>query len=66
MALTDVLKDIDHEEWRDQVIDALHVATGWVADGPNKQDPLKNLTHTNIYTETKSQNRQETFTLHRQ
>lgn len=46
MALTDVLEHVDHEEWRDQVVDALHVAAGRVADGPNEQDPLKNLTHT--------------------
>lgn len=45
MTLTNVLKDVDHEERRDQVVDALHIAAGWVADGPNKQDPLKNLTH---------------------
>lgn len=44
MVLTNVLKDVDDKEWRDQVIDALHVATGRVADGPDKQDSLKNLT----------------------
>lgn len=45
MALTNVLKDVDDKERRDQVIDALHVTAGWMADGPDKQDPLKNLTH---------------------
>lgn len=45
MALTNVLKDVDDEERRDQVVDALHVAAGWMADGPDKKDPLKNLTH---------------------
>lgn len=44
MLLTDVLKDVDDEERRDQVVDALHVAAGWMADGPDEQDPLKNLT----------------------
>lgn len=42
--LTDVLEDVDDEERRDQVVDALHVAAGRVADGPNKQDPFKYLT----------------------
>lgn len=43
-ALTDVLEDVDDEERRDQVVDALHVAAGWVSDGPDEQDPLENLT----------------------
>lgn len=55
MALTDVLEHVDHEEWRDQVIDALHVAAGRVADGPNEQDALKNLTQTHTH-KTESQN----------
>lgn len=42
--LTDVLKDVDDEERRDQVVDALHVAAGRVADGPNEEDAFKNLT----------------------
>lgn len=41
--LTDVLEDINDEKRRDQVVDALHVAAGWVADGPDEQDPLENL-----------------------
>lgn len=53
-ALTDVLKDVDDEERRDQVVDALHVAAGRVADGPNKQDPLKNLTYTKTNTDKQS------------
>lgn len=52
-ALTDVLKDVDDEERRDEVVDALHVAAGWVADGPNKQDPLKYLTYTNTDKQSK-------------
>lgn len=50
MALTDVLEDVDDKERRDQVVDALHVAAGWVADCPDKQDPLKNLRHTHKHT----------------
>ena len=42
--LTDVLKDIDDEERRDEVVDALHVAAGRVADRPDEQDTLKDLT----------------------
>lgn len=41
--LTDVLKDVDDEKRCDQVVDALHVATGRVANGPDEQDPLENL-----------------------
>ncbi len=41
--LTNVLEDVDDEERRDQVVDALHVAAGRVSDGPDKQNPLKNL-----------------------
>lgn len=55
-ALTDVLKDVDDKERRDQVVDALHVAAGRVADGPDKQDPLKYLTHTNTHTKVQCQN----------
>lgn len=46
MSLTNVFKDVDDEERRDQIIDALYVAAGWVSDGPNEQDPFKYLTHT--------------------
>ena len=52
MALTNVLEDVDNKERRDQVVDALYVAAGWMADGPDKKDPLKNLTK----TETRCQN----------
>lgn len=55
-ALTDVLKDVDDKEWRDQVVDALHIAAGRVADGPDKQDPLKYLTQTNTHTKAECQN----------
>lgn len=41
--LTNVLEDVDDEERRDQVIDALHVAAGGMADGPDEQDPFKYL-----------------------
>lgn len=49
--LTNVLKDVDDKERRDQVVDALYVAAGRMADGPDKQDPLKNLmsTHKHIH-----------------
>lgn len=45
--LTNVLEDVDHEERSDKVIDALHVAAGWMADGPDEQDPLKYLKKNN-------------------
>lgn len=51
IALTNVLKDVDDEERGDQVVDALHVAAGRVADCPNKQDALKNLAHTTKKTQ---------------
>lgn len=54
MALTNVLKDVDDKERCDQVIDALHVAAGWMADGPDKKDPLKNLTHKHTHKNTVS------------
>lgn len=41
--LTDVLEDVDDKKRCDQVVDALHVAAGRVANGPDEQDPLKNL-----------------------
>lgn len=41
--LTNVLEDVDDKERRDQVVDALHVAAGWMADGPDEKDPLKYL-----------------------
>lgn len=41
--LTDKLGQEDDKEGGDQVIDALNVAAGWVADGPNKEDTLKHL-----------------------
>lgn len=59
-ALTDVLEDVDDEERRDQVVDALHVAAGWVADGPDEQDPLKDLTH----TKTRCQNKGNSYREH--
>lgn len=44
--LTDILKDEDDKERCDQVVDALNVAAGWVADSPDKQDPFKYLKQT--------------------
>lgn len=44
-ALTNIFKDKDDKKRRDQIIDALYVATGWVANGPDKQDAFKNLTN---------------------
>lgn len=41
--LTNVLEDVDDKERSDQVVDALHVAAGWMADGPDEQDPFKYL-----------------------
>lgn len=43
MSLTNVLREEHDKERGDQVIDALHIAAGWVANGPDKQDSLKNL-----------------------
>lgn len=45
--LTNVLKDVDHEEGRYQVVDALHVAASRVADGPDEKDPFKYLNKRN-------------------
>lgn len=42
-SLTHVLREEHNKERGDQVIDALHIAAGWVANGPDKQDSLKNL-----------------------
>ena len=39
----DVLRQEDHKEGCDQVINALDIATGRVADGPDEQDTLKDL-----------------------
>lgn len=41
--LTNVLKDVDNEERRDKIIDALNVAAGRMPDGPDEQNPLKDL-----------------------
>ena len=38
-----VLLQEDEEEGRDEVVDALHVARGRVADRPDVQDPLEDL-----------------------
>ena len=41
--LTDVVGEKDNEEWSHQVINPLHIPTGWVPHRPNEQDPLKTL-----------------------
>lgn len=43
LSLTNVLREEHNKEGGDQVIDALHIAAGRVANGPDKQDSLKNL-----------------------
>lgn len=43
LPLTNIFKDENDEEWCDQVVDALHVAASGMPDGPDKQDPFKNL-----------------------
>lgn len=53
--LTNILKDKDHKEGCDQVIDALDVAAGRVANGPDEEDPLKNLTHIQTNTDLVSE-----------
>lgn len=41
--LTNILKDVDNEEGRDEVVDALYITAGWMPDGPDEQNPLKDL-----------------------
>lgn len=41
--LTDILEDVDDEEGRDQIVDALDVTAGRMPDGPDKQDALEDL-----------------------
>lgn len=53
-SLTDVLEDEDDEEWRDQVVDALHVAAGRMPDGPDEQNPLKYLQQTDTSSQSKT------------
>lgn len=43
LSLTDVFREEHNKEWSDQVIDALHIAAGWVSNGPDKQDSFKDL-----------------------
>ena len=43
------LGEKDNKEWCDEVIDALHIATGWVSDGPDEENPLKYLQHTQTH-----------------
>lgn len=41
--LTDILKDVDNEEGRDEIVDALYVTAGGMPDGPDEKNPLKDL-----------------------
>lgn len=41
--LTDKLRQEDNKEGCDQIIDSLDITTGWVTDGPDKENTLKNL-----------------------
>lgn len=41
--LTNIFREEHDKEWSDQVINPLHVAAGWVSDGPDKQDSFKDL-----------------------
>lgn len=41
--LTHKLGEEDYKERRDEVIDALDVATSWMPDCPDKQNPFKHL-----------------------
>lgn len=44
--LTDKLRQEDNKKGRDQIVDALHVAAGGVADRPGEEDSLKDLKKT--------------------
>jgi len=66
MLLTDVLKDEDDEERRDQVVDALDVAAGRMTDGPDEEDPLKNLSYANKHKQgvrTQRSSSEESYSL---
>lgn len=41
--LTDILKDVDNEEGCDEIVDALDVPAGGMPNGPDEQNPLKDL-----------------------
>ncbi len=43
--LTDMVGEKDNKEWSDEIIDALHVATGRMPHGPDEQHSLKTLLH---------------------
>jgi len=43
MSLTNILREEHNKERSDQVIDSLHIAAGWVSNGPDKQDSFKDL-----------------------
>ena len=43
MSLTDIVGEKYNKEGSDKVIDALDVATGWVAHRPDEQYPLETL-----------------------
>lgn len=41
--LTNILEDVDNEEGRDEIVDALNITAGGMPDGPDEQNPLKDL-----------------------
>lgn len=43
MSLTNILGEEDDKERSDQVVDSLHIAAGWVSNGPDEQDSFKDL-----------------------
>lgn len=47
--LTHEFREEDHKKGSDQVINALHVSTSGVTDGPDEQNPLKHLKNKTIH-----------------
>ena len=43
LTIFNVLWQKDNKKWRDQVVDSLNVATGWMPNCPYVQYPLKDL-----------------------
>lgn len=41
--LTDILEDVDDEEGCDKIVNALDITAGRMPDGPDEQNPLKDL-----------------------
>ena len=60
-SLTDL--EEDHEEGCDEVVDALDVSRGGVADGPDVEDPLHHLLHqSHVSIVTTTTNQRSVFT----